>query len=179
MMADALQEMYFAFHKALQRYSLERCGKEKPVSFKTFLYKIVSDEFSNYCRRWKRYYRRMTLSLDDENAQKLTDSIGTDSYFTFQLTDGGRGSLVDQVEGVLSELAANRLTKVWQKLKAKEIRLLSIWLQYGNDKDLAYILGISPTAAKLRRERLLQRIKKMLRKNDTFFDSTVDNISKA
>jgi FixJ family two-component response regulator len=45
-------------------------------------------------------------------------------------------------------------------LKTKERNLLEIWLQLGRDKEVARVLGISPAAAKLRRERLFRRIRK-------------------
>jgi hypothetical protein len=68
-------------------------------------------------------------------------------------------------EGIfLYKLFPDNLAGALGKLKPKEKHLLEIWLQYGRDKQVAQVLGISPAAAKLRRERLFYRIRQSINK---------------
>lgn len=148
--ADALQELYFAFHRTVQRYDPKSHCKGKLASFKTFLRIVIAHRFSNYCTLWRIYHRRIALDFDDETSRSFT--VGTMHE---------KGYSAAECEGLLpSEPSSDRLVDALRRLKPKERDLLEIWLQFGRDKEVAQILGISPAAAKLRRERLFRRIKK-------------------
>ena len=58
-----------------------------------------------------------------------------------------------------SELARISLAAILHTLKPKEQKLLEAWFNCGCDKGIAQALETTPTAAKLRRERLVRRIK--------------------
>lgn len=153
-MVDALSELYLAFHETVQRYDPESHSIGKSASFKTFLVMVTKRSFSNYCRKWRRYRQRVTHDLDNKAAQEF---ITTEDVFHFALAADGGDSLSLQM--LLSELSSDNTSHDLSWLKPKEINLIIIWLQYGRDKEVAQALGISTTAAKLRRERLFRRLK--------------------
>jgi DNA-directed RNA polymerase specialized sigma subunit len=157
--ADALQELYFAFHTTVQRYDPANHCDRKPASFKTFLGIVVAHEFAKYCTLWRIYHKRVAVHLDGLRSQ--CPNLSADESLEF--SDGGKNgndSLTLNREGILfSEISSDRLADTLCHLKLKEKKLLEIWLQYDRDKEVAQVLGISPAAAKLRRERLFSRIK--------------------
>ncbi|MCI0560259.1 MAG: hypothetical protein MN733_17370, partial [Nitrososphaera sp.] len=75
-------------------------------------------------------------------------------------TDGNGYSPMSWQGFLTSNISSNSLAGALQRLKPKERHLLEVWLECGRDKDVAQVLGISPTAAKLRRERLFRRIRR-------------------
>jgi RNA polymerase sigma factor (sigma-70 family) len=155
--ADAMQELYFAFHATVQRYQPD-CSHRPSASFKTFLGLIVGHLFSNYCAQWRRYRRRVVFRCDDETSGDFHSARnGRPCLLTFEEkhispSTNGTGLWWDNFSGQLAEVLC--------RLKPKEKQLLEAWLHYGRDKEVAQVLGISPAAAKLRRERLFRRIRK-------------------
>jgi DNA-directed RNA polymerase specialized sigma24 family protein len=160
--ADALQELYFAFYEAVQQYHPESHCKEKPTSFKTFLGIVVAHSFSEYCGRWRKYHRRVALGLDGKAPQSFTMEAEDSWHISLYPTDRSGCSSADWKVILLSKLSSDGLAEALRRLKPKERELLEVWLQYGRDKDVAQIMGISPAAARLRRERLFRRIKQGL-----------------
>jgi len=156
---DALQELYFAFHVTVQRYDPENHCHGKPASFKTFLKIVVTHEFSKYCTLWRIYHKHIALDFDDEALHRSTGEAEEAGRFSFYQTNEDGHSSLDWQEMPLSELFSDSLADALNQLKPKEKHLLEVWLQCGRDKEVAKILGISPAAAKLRRERLFRRIK--------------------
>jgi len=174
-MTDALQEAYFAFHEAVQRFDPSGHSNGKPASFKTFLGVIVARHFSNYCRHWQRYHKRMACPHPNDFAPALSISPEEAWPFWLEFAEGNNSASKNGETNLLRHFSSNRLTEALDRLKPKEMRLLEIWLQYGRDKEVARALAISTTAAKLRRERLFHRLKQNFFKNDTFFAAAVNN----
>lgn len=156
---DALQELYFAFHIAVQRYDPKNHNGEKPASFKTFLKIVIANAFSTYCNRWRTYYKHIAMNFDDEALPPSITEMEEVEHFSFYRTDENGQSSFDWQAMLLGEPSSDRLAGILKQLKPKEKHLLEVWLQYGRDKDVAQILGISPVAAKLRRERIFCRIR--------------------
>ncbi len=161
-MADALQELYFAFHEALLQYDPQRHSTSKPASFKTFLGAVVGHSFANYCSRWRKYHRRMSFNLDNKSSHGFT--VEAEKSWHDTLYPGDRnGCCHEALEMILlNEISSDRLAAALHALKPKARAFLDLWLRCGRDKEVAETLGISPAAAKLRRERLFRRIRKMI-----------------
>lgn len=159
---DALQELYFAFHETVQRFDPENHSNGKPASFKTFLGLVVACSFSKYCARWRRYHQRVIRNLDDETSGRFAVEAEENWHSSPYPTDGSGCSSKDWKWILLSELSSDGLADALRRLKSQEVCLLELWLQYGCDKEVAQALGISPSAAKLRRERLFHRIREMI-----------------
>jgi len=150
-MVDVLQELYFAFHTSILRYDPENHRPGKPASFKTFLHVVIAHQFSNYCTLWRIYHKRLRLEGNDTACEVLVNTLEANACSS------------GQEEGIFSnELFPDDLAGALSKLKPKEKHLLEVWLQYGRDKQVAQVLGISPAAAKLRRERLFHRIRQSM-----------------
>lgn len=145
---DAIQESYFSFQTAVERYDPQHNGKS--ASFKTFLSLVVSSKFSSYCSQWRTYQRHLLPDSDDK-AMEVFSTVDLDLYHI---------SFSNWDEFVLLEVVSGRLASALVQLKPQEINLLQAWLEFGRDKEVASVLSISPAAAKLRRERLFRRIKR-------------------
>jgi DNA-directed RNA polymerase specialized sigma subunit len=157
--ADALQELYFAFHTTLQRYDPANHCHGKPASFKTFLRVIIAHEFSKYCTLHRIYHKHIVVHFD-ERAVHFFRLEAKEAWHYSDEDKNGNGDLKIDREGILfSEISSDCLADTLCRLKSKEKKLIEIWLHYGRDKTVAKILGISPNAAKLRRERLFCRIR--------------------
>ncbi len=161
-MSDVLQELYFAFHETVQRFDPENHGNGRPASFKTLLGLVVVHAFSKYCTRWRRYHQRIIRNLDDETSGSFAVEAEENWHSSLYPTDRSGCSSKDWKWILLSELSSDGLADALRRLKSKEVCLLELWLQYGCDKEVAQALGISPSAAKLRRERLFHRIREMI-----------------
>jgi DNA-directed RNA polymerase specialized sigma24 family protein len=150
-------------YEALDKLSDEElCSKAQQgcaSSRKTFLGVIVARAFSKYCRQWRRYHNRVVLDPDGEATQSIT--VEADELWRTALYPRDRnGCSSEGWKGLLfAGLSSDRLAEVLRKLKPQESHLLEIWLHFGRDKKVAEVLGISVSAAKLRRERLFRRIK--------------------
>jgi len=154
-MDDVLQELYFAFHKAVDRYNPD--DYERPSSFKTFLAVVVKHKFSNCCALSRIYHKHVLLNFD-VNVLQSHNKLPLESLRL--CTSNANESLpLDWQKRLLNEFSSSSLIGAVKKLKPKEKQLLAIWLNCDIDKDVAQQLGISPTAAKLRRERLFGRIR--------------------
>jgi DNA-directed RNA polymerase specialized sigma24 family protein len=162
---DVLQELYFAFHVAVQRYNPQNHGGEKPASFKTFLKIVITHAFSTYCNSWRRYHKHIVMNFDAEAPPRSIAGVEDVDHFSFYRTDGNGQTSLDWQVMLLGGPSSDRIAGILQQLKPKEKQLLEVWLQYGRDKDVAEILGISPVAAKLRRERLFCRIRHSVAKD--------------
>jgi len=156
---DALQELYFAFHVTVQRYDAQNHGYGKPASFKTFLKIVVAHAFSNYCTLWRIYHKHIALDFDDAAQHRCIGEAEETGRFSLYQIDGNGRSALDWQGMLLGGLSSDSLAGALKRLKTKEKHLLEVWLQYGRDKDVAKVLGISSVAAKLRRERLFCRIR--------------------
>ncbi|MCI0560262.1 MAG: sigma-70 family RNA polymerase sigma factor [Nitrososphaera sp.] len=155
--ADVVQELYFAFHTAVERYN-PACPRRQAASFKTFLGLIVEHLFSNYCAQWRRYRRRVVLCCDNETSGDFHSARnGRPCLLTSEEKNAGPSA---NETSLWWDNFSDRLAEVLCRLKPKEKQLLEAWLNYGRDKEVAQALGISPAAAKLRRERLIRRIRK-------------------
>jgi DNA-directed RNA polymerase specialized sigma subunit len=156
-MDDVLQELYFAFHKAVDRYNPDGQRYEKPSSFKTFLAVVVKHKFSNCCALSRIYHKHVLLNFD-VNVLQSHNKLPVESL-RLCTSNGNRSLPQDWQRRLLNEFSSSSLIGAVKKLKPKEKRLLAIWLKSDIDKDVAQALGISPAAAKLRRERLFGRIR--------------------
>jgi RNA polymerase sigma factor (sigma-70 family) len=161
-MADAVQELYFAFHEALQQYDPQHHSNHKPASFKTFLGTVVAHAFSEYCRRRRKYYRRTSFEL--EALPVCCFIVEPEESRREALYPVDRNGCCDEAWDMilLNEISSDRLATALRELKPKARAFLELWLHCGRDKEVAYVLGISPAAAKLRRERLFRRIRKAI-----------------
>lgn len=158
-MDDVLQELYFAFHKAVDRYNPDDHCLGKPTSFKTFLAVVVRHKFSNCCALSRIYHKHVLLDFD-VNVLQSHNSLPSETFKLSSASTYTNGALpVDWPQRLLNEFSSSSLIGAVQKLKPKEKRLLAIWLNCDIDKEVAQALGISPAAAKLRRERLFCRIR--------------------
>lgn len=166
--ADALQELYFAFQETVQRFDPENHSNGKPASFKTFLGVVVACSFSKYCARWRRYHQRVIIDLEGEAPQ--TGNVVAEEKAPFSLfpADENGNSSAHWNIILLNEISSDRLAGALHKLKSKERELLEIWLRCDRDKEVAQVMGISVAAAKQRRERLFRRLRQKVKKNDTF-----------
>lgn len=162
---DALQELYLAFHSAVQRYNPQNHRGEKPASFKTFLKIVIAHAFSTYCNSWWRYQKHITMNFDDEAPPRSIAGVEEVDHLAFYQTNGNAQTSLDWQVMLLGGPFSDRLAGILKQLKPKEKHLLEVWLQYGRDKDVAQILGISPVAAKLRRERIFCRIRERVAQN--------------
>ncbi len=160
--ADALQELYFAFHATVRRYDPASHCHDKPASFKTFLRIVITHQFSNYCTQWRIYHKHMVLDFEGEVSESFIVETEPAWRFSHDHTGGNDHSSFNWQGFLLNELSSDRLASVLDKLKPEEKYLLEAWLQYGRDKEVAKVLGISPVAAKLRRERLFRRIRSII-----------------
>ena len=149
----------------MQRYDPQNHNGGKPASFKTFLKIVIANAFSTYCNRWRTYHKHITINFDAEALPPASTEMEEVEHSSFYRTDENGQSSFDWQVMLLSESSSDRLAGILKKLKPKEKHLLEIWLQYGRDKDVAQILGISPVAAKLRRERIFVRIRQRLAGN--------------
>jgi DNA-directed RNA polymerase specialized sigma24 family protein len=150
-MDDVLQELYFAFHKAVQRYDPEGHCEGKPATFKTFLRVVVIRSFSNYCSLSRIYHKHVVLDFD---VNLCWSCLAEGKH-----TDNRESSLADWLELLLNEFSSRGLVAAVRKLKGKEKCFLALWLQCDLDNQVARVLGISPAAAKLRRERIFHHIR--------------------
>ena len=159
---DALQDAYFAFHAAVQRYDRFR---ESTASFKTFLSVAAAHRFSNYCSLWRIYHLHLASGLEGNefpNGSAEAEEAATCSWPRFEEQNFSDMNWKNFLATVLS---SDHLADVLHRLRQKEKRLIATWLQYGHDREVARIFGISPPAAKLRRERLFRRIRRSMSKN--------------
>lgn len=170
---DAEQEALLAVLRGAHRYervsqavpdlsagALPRCGES---TFRTFAATIVRNRVLNHARGiWRRSRR----------AGRRPESLGTAERRGFFATpplspalpgQGGatpvppdRGDGADTLEAVVDE----RLQPVVLSLRARERRLLSAWLRSNSDAEAASLLGLTPTAAKLRRLRLFAKLRR-------------------
>jgi DNA-directed RNA polymerase specialized sigma subunit len=155
-MDDVLQELYFAFYKAVQRYDPVSHCNGKPATFKTFLRLVVIHKFSNYCALSRNYRKHAVLNFDAD----LSLQTNREYFSTPNCVDNNERSALHWLELLLKEFSCRSVVAQLQKLKPKEKGLLALWLQCDFDKEVAKILEISSAAAKLRRERLIVRIRK-------------------
>lgn len=162
---DALQELYFAFHLAVQRYNPKKHEGVKPASFKTFLRIVIAHAFATYCNKWRRYHKHIVTNFDQEVPPRSTVEIENPDHFPFFGTDKNGQSSLDWQVMLWVGPSADRLASILKQLNPREKHLLEVWLECGRDKDVAQILGISPVAAKLRRERIFYRIRQSVAKN--------------
>lgn len=158
-LADALQELYFAFDRAVQRYDPENNCTGKSASFKTFLRLVVARKFSNHCALWRIYHKRIFSDYNREVSHSFSNEDEERRHFWFDHTDGNGYSPVNWQGLLMSTISSDSLADALRRLKPKERHLLEVWLQCDRDKEVARVLGISPAAAKLRRERLFSRIR--------------------
>lgn len=158
-MDDVLQELYFAFHKAVDRYDVNGNCYRKPTSFKTFLGVVVRHKFSNCCALSRIYHKHVLLNFD-VNILQTCDTVLLENFKLSSSSANRKGGLpADWAKRLMNEFSSSSLTGAVKKLKLKEKRLLAIWLKCDIDKEVAQVLGISASAAKLRRERLFCRIR--------------------
>lgn len=162
---DVLQELYFAFHVSVQRYDPENHCHGKPASFKTFLKIVVTHAFSTYCTLWRIYHKHIAMNFDNDALSRFIAEVKEANHSSFYQIDKNGQTSFDWQVMLLGESSSDRLAGILKQLKPKEKHLLEVWLQYGRDKDVAQILGISPVAAKLRRERLFCRIRQSVAKH--------------
>lgn len=159
---DAVQNLYFAFHIAVQRYNSEHHCHGKPASFKTFLNIVVAHEFAKYCACRRNYQKHVITSGDGQAWQYFLVEAEETWRFSFEQAERDDSSSPQWADLLLNGFSSDRLVAALRRLKSKDRILLETWLHYGRDKGVAAELGISPAAAKLRRERLFQRIRKNL-----------------
>ena len=157
--ADALQESYFAFHLTMQQYNPLNQGHGKPASFKTFLALIVMQRFSNYCKQWRRYRHHNVGQNNNDSKDAVESEAEQARSFALYLEEENNGAATDEKAVLERKLIPEELAAAFCQLKPKEKHLLEVWLQHGRDKAVAEVMGISPAAAKLRRERLFRRIR--------------------
>lgn len=160
---DAVQNLYFAFHIAVQRYNSEHHCHGKPASFKTFLNIVVTHEFAKYCAGRRIYQKYVLTNCDDQVWRNFIGETEETWPFAFDQAVIDDGSSMHWKNLLLNEFSSDGLAETLRQLKPKDRLLLQTWLHYGRDKEVAAKLGISPVAAKLRRERLFQRIRKTFR----------------
>ena len=159
---DAQQHLYFAFHIAVQRYDPEQHCHGKLASFKTFLNIVVTHEFAKYCACRRTYQKHMVTNCDDQVWQNFIVETEEPRQFSFEQAGSDGDSLRTWKEMLVCRFSSDGLADALCRLKPKDRLLLVTWLRYGRDKEVAKFLGISPAAAKLRRERLFHRIRKTL-----------------
>ncbi len=156
-LADALQNLYFAFHLAVQRFDPVHRSRGKAATFKTFLNIVIAHEFAKYCERRRNYQKHVVTVQTWQNFLAEAEETWR---FSFEQVDSDECAPLQWTDLLLNEFSSERLVAALRRLKSKDRILLEAWLYYGRDKEVAAELGISPTAAKLRRERLFQRIRK-------------------
>lgn len=105
------------------------------------------------------------MNFDDEALPPAITEMEEAEHSSFYRTDENGQSSFDWQAMLLGEPFSDHLAGILKQLKPREKHLLEVWLQYGRDKDVAQILGISPVAAKLRRERIFVRIRQRLVEN--------------
>ena len=105
------------------------------------------------------------MNFGDETLFRSIAEIEEAGPSSFYQMEGNGGTSFDCQDRLLVEPSSDRLDGIFKQLKPKEKHLLEVWLYYGRDKEVAQVLGISPVAAKLRRERLFYRIRQKIAKN--------------
>lgn len=156
-MEDAMQQAYLAFHHAVDRYDPMRSSGAGRASFRTFLGIVVANEFSKYCAR-QRTRRRHETAVDGD-----LDTMVTGADAAARRLSGMRpGSIpsddLDWHSFLTFSIASEPLATALSTLNRRERELIELWLTWGRDRDVGRLLAISPTAARLRRERLFRRI---------------------
>lgn len=102
--ADALQELYFAFHLAVRRYDPENHSDRKSASFTTFLKVVVARKFSNYCARQRIYLKRMVSDSDANALRNSTVAAENVNSCSPENADGNDYSLMNREGILLNEL---------------------------------------------------------------------------
>lgn len=111
------------------------------LPFSAWLFRIALNECNDYFRKSSRY---RTVTLEDEHVGHLYD----------QLTGGSReDDLRQQLPGIL------------QKLSVEELQLIELrFFEQRPFKEVADIIGITETYAKVKVYRVLQKMKKLFLK---------------
>lgn len=139
------QEALLRVLLALPSYNPDR------APFRTFAKTIVHHAVCNFARQQRLFAQYFVISLDDlierEEWSLLKEEVFAPTAF--------------------EEEELERDERIWDilsHLKPKEKQFLLVWLECGTDKATGEVLGISPTAAKLRRRRLFAKLRRLATK---------------
>jgi RNA polymerase sigma-70 factor (ECF subfamily) len=123
--------------------ALVHIGKfnDRGVPFSAWLFRIALNECNDYFRKSSRY---RIVTLDDHNVQNLFEELTAES----------------QPEHFREQLPA-----ILQKISAEELQLIELrYFDQRPFKEIADILGITETYAKVKVYRVLQKMKKLFLK---------------
>ncbi len=124
------------FLKAMQKLS---SYSYRGVPFSAWLFRIASNETAQYFRRTA---KNRTISTDDVSLQNLTE----------------------ETEEIDTEKTRELLLQSLEKLKEKDLLIIEMrFFEQRPFKEIAEILDISESNAKVRTYRVLDRLKKMMR----------------
>lgn len=143
---DAEQEALLRVLLALPSYNPDR------APFRTFAKTIVHNAVCNFARQQRLFAQYFVISLDDliegEEWSLLKEEVFAPTAFE------------EEEEFERDE----RIWDILSHLKPKEKQFLLVWLECGTDKATGEVLGVSPTAAKLRRRRLFAKLRRLATK---------------
>ena len=123
------------FLKAIQKI---KTYQFKGVPFSAWLYRIASNEVSQHFRNIQ---KSRTVSVEDSNISDMLDEVEIDDFAPY------REILIETLEG----------------LKEKEVQLIEMrFFEHRPFKEIAQIMNITESNAKVRTYRTLEKLKKKL-----------------
>jgi RNA polymerase sigma-70 factor (ECF subfamily) len=130
--ADIASQVFLKALTSLERYQF------RGLPFSSFLYRIAVNECNTFFRRNK---RERLVVLEDEHVDELYDEMFADD---------------------LREELRLKLPLILEKLKPEELQLIELRFLEGRPfKEVAEILDITETYAKVRTYRVLDKMKKL------------------
>jgi RNA polymerase sigma-70 factor (ECF subfamily) len=130
--ADITSQVFMKALVNLEQYEF------RGLPFSSWLFRIAVNECNNYFRKHK---RERLVVLEDEHVENLYDEMFG--------------------ENVQEELRA-KLPRILEKLKPEELQLIELrYLESRAFKEVAEILNITETYAKVRTYRILDKMKKL------------------
>ena len=134
--SDVCSQVFLKAMQKLHKYEY------KGVPFSAWLYRIASNEVAQYYRDTQ---KNRVVSVEDHNISDLIDEINEDGDF---------------------EKTRNRMLEAMNDLKVGDLTLIELrFFEQRPFKEIAEILNITESNAKVKTYRILEKIKKIMMKN--------------
>ena len=134
--ADVCSQVFLKAMQKLHKYEY------KGVPFSAWLYRIASNEVAQHYRDTQ---KNRVVSVEDYNITDLIDEINEDGDF---------------------EKTRNRMLEAMNELKEGDLALIEMrFFEQRPFKEIAEILNITESNAKVKTYRILEKIKKLMMKN--------------
>ena len=133
--ADLCSQVFLKAMQKLENYSFQG------VPFSAWLFRIASNEVSQHYRHTQ---KKRVVSIEDRNLSNMIDELDSDGLSQYR----------DVLIGSLDEL------------REKDLEIIELrFFEQRPFKEIADLLGITESNAKVRTYRVLERLKKIMLKN--------------